>query len=217
LAAQSNAEKLWSNMEAYGLAAICLILGIAAGYIIHGPQNLTATSAAPVTAQAAQPAMNGGGMQVSPEGLKHMAVKQAEPLMAKLEKNPNDPDLLAQIGKTYLVAHQFESASEYYERSAKIRPDVRTLTTLGGAYHLAGADDKALGAWKRALKIDPTYADALFNYGLIEWKSKSDPKAAIAAWNKLLQSNPNHPQRAQVEEMIARAKKDAETAAITLK
>jgi cytochrome c-type biogenesis protein CcmH/NrfG len=149
-------------------------------------------------------------MQVSPEGLKHMAVKQAEPLMAKLEKNPNDADLLAQIAKTYLVGHQFDSAAEYYERSVKIKPDVRTLTTLGGAYHLAGADDKALGAWKRALKIDPNYADALFNYGLIEWKSQSDPNAAIVAWTKLLQANPNHPQRARVEEMIALAKKDAE-------
>jgi cytochrome c-type biogenesis protein CcmH/NrfG len=215
MSADNAAGKLWSNAEAYGLAAICLALGIVAGYLIHGPKSLTVTSASPspTSARAVPQAPIGDGMQVSKEGLEHMAVKQAEPLMAKLEKNPNDPDLLAQIGKVYLVAHQFESATKYYERAVKIKSDPRTLTTLGGAYHLAGADDRALGAWKRALQADPTYADALFNYGLIKWKSESDPNAAIAAWNKLLQTNPNHPQRARVEEMIARAKKDAETAA----
>lgn len=203
-----NSERSWGNIEAYGLAAICLVLGIAAGYLIHGPQRL-ATSAAITPQQTAHASPDGGTAQNMPEALKHMALKQAEPLVAKLAKNPNDADLLAQIGKTYLMAHQFESATEYYERSAKIKPEVRTLTTLGGAYHLAGDDAKALDAWKRALAIDPNSADALFNYGLVKWQFESDSNAAITAWEKLLKSNPNHPQRAHVEDMIARAKKHA--------
>ncbi len=209
--ADKGARDLWSNTQAYGLAVICLLLGIAAGYFLHGPQPPASATVASAPQQAPQQAPDNGSMQVTPEGLKHMAAKQGEPMLAKLAKNPNDATLLAQIGKTYLSAQQFQTAAEYYERSVKIKPDAGILTTLGGVYHFEGADDKALDAWKRALQIDPNNADALFNFGLVKWQYESDPKAAVAAWNRLLKANPNHPQRARVEEMIARAKKHFDT------
>ena len=115
----------------------------------------------------------------------------------------------------YLSAQQFQTAADYYERSAKIKPDAGVLTTLGGVYHFEGADEKALDAWKRALQIDPNNADALFNFGLVKWQYESDPKAAVAAWNQLLKANPNHPQRARVEAMIARAKRHFDREAVT--
>lgn len=201
-------RELWSNTQAYGLAIICLLLGVAAGYVAHGPTRpVRAVNPVEAQQQPTQQSPHGpGGMQVTPEQLEHMAVKQAEPMLAELEKNPNNAKLLAEVGRTYLSAHQFQTAIEYYEKSVKIKPDPRVLTTLGGAYHYAGSDDKALDAWNRALKIDPNNADALFNFGLVKWKSESDPNAAIAAWSKILKAYPNHPQRARVEEMIARAK-----------
>jgi len=213
--ADKGARDWWSNTQAYGLAVICLLLGIAAGYFIRGPQPPASATVVSAPQQAPQQVPDNSSMQVTPEGLKHMAEKQAEPLLAKLEKNPNDAALLAQIGKAYLNAHQFQTAVEYYERSVKIKPDAGILTTLGGVYHFEGADDKALDAWKRALQIDPNNADALFNFGLGKWQYASDPKAAVAAWNRLLKTNPNHPQRARVEEMIARAKKHFDTPAGT--
>ncbi len=41
--------------------------------------------------------------------------------------------------------------------------------------------------------------------------SQGDREAAIAAWQKLLKTNPNHPKRAQVEELLAQAKQHSET------
>jgi cytochrome c-type biogenesis protein CcmH/NrfG len=87
------------------------------------------------------------------------------------------------------------------------------LNTLGGAYHFAGARDKALDAWQRALKIDPNHADSLVNIGLVKWREQGDATAAIAAWRQMLKCNPQHPQRAQVEKMIAQAEKHAGMAA----
>jgi cytochrome c-type biogenesis protein CcmH/NrfG len=37
-----------------------------------------------------------------------------------------------------------------------------------------------------------------------------DPKGATQAWEKLLERNPNYPQKQQIEECIARAKQHAE-------
>jgi cytochrome c-type biogenesis protein CcmH/NrfG len=201
-----SAPSTWSNVQAYGMAAVCLLLGLAAGYFMRGSQPASTASTASAPQQDAQHASEAGNMQVTPEAMKHMADKQAEPLLAKLEKNRNDAALLAQIGRTYLSAQQFQTAAEYYERSVKIKPDAGVLTTLGGVYHFEGADAKALEAWNRALQIDPGNPDALFNSGMVKWQAEGDPKAAIAAWTKLLKANPNHPQRKQVEEMIARAK-----------
>jgi cytochrome c-type biogenesis protein CcmH/NrfG len=207
-----TASNMWSNVQAYGMAAVCLLLGFAAGYFLRGSQPVAPATTA-TAPPATQPASDAAKMQVSPEALKHMAEKQAEPLLTRLEKNPNDPALLADIGKTYLAAQQFKTATEYYERSVKIKPSADTLNTLGGAYHFAGEDNKALDAWQRALIIDPKNPDALFNVGMVKWQVEGNPKAAIESWTKLVKANPNHPQRKRVEELIARAKKHVDQAA----
>jgi cytochrome c-type biogenesis protein CcmH/NrfG len=204
---------MWSNAQAYGMAVLCLLLGIAAGYFLRGSQPTAPGPTASTPQAATPPAPDASNMQVSPEALKHMAEKQAEPLLARLEKNPNDPALLADLGKTYLAAQQFKTAIDYYERSVKIKPSTDTLNTLGGAYHFAGEDNKALEAWQRALAIDPKNPDALFNVGMVKWQVEGDPKAAIESWTKLVKTNPNHPQRKRVEELIARARKHVGQAA----
>ncbi|HEX6879145.1 MAG TPA: tetratricopeptide repeat protein [Terriglobales bacterium] len=200
---QQSAKNSWSGGLAYSMAGICLLVGVAAGYLIHGP-NRAVVAASASDADVNQPA----AIQMpSPDQLKHMADKKVEPVLGKLKEDPNDPVLLAEAAKTYLYAHQVDTAIEYYEKSVKIKPDPKVLTTLGGAYHFSGNDDAALDAWNRALKIDPDFADALVNIGLVQLQSKANPEAAIEAWSRMLKSNPNHPQRAKVEKMIAGARK----------
>jgi len=199
----------WSSAQTYVMAVVCLLLGLAVGFLLHGP---AAAKVVPRTA-ASQVSNGQATVQVTPDQLKQMADKQAEPLLAKLQQNSNDAAILAELGKIYLHTQQFQIAAEYYERSAKASPDPETLTTLATVYHFAQADDKAIETLNRALQIDSKYANALFNLGMLKWQAQSDPKAAIAAWEKLLKTNPNHPKRAQVEEMIARAKQHVEMSA----
>jgi len=197
---RNEPSKLWSNAQAYTFAVICLVLGILVGYLVHPPKAAVAKVPQP------PPAMGAMGTMPTPEQLKHMADKKAEPLLAALQKQPNDPALLTKVAETYLVAQQFQTAETYYERAAASRPDAKTLTQLASSYYYGGDADKAIATLDRALQVDPKYPDALFNLGTIQWRAKADPKAAIAAWEKLLKTNPHHPKRAQVEEAIARAK-----------
>jgi cytochrome c-type biogenesis protein CcmH/NrfG len=41
---------------------------------------------------------------------------------------------------------------------------------------------------------------------MLKWQVRGDVKGAIASWEKLVKTNPNHPQVEQVKKMIARAK-----------
>ncbi len=195
-------NKLWSTTQAYVIAVCCLLLGATAGYFLRASRTVPA----PAAAKETHSAMPQAGQQPTPEQMKHMADKQAEPLLLKLQANPNDADLLVQVGRSYLAAHQFSTAVPYYERAAAVKPSARVFVSLGSAYYYSEAPDKALAAFQQALALEPGSADALFNIGLIKWQSFGDPQGAVDAWQKLLKANPNHPRRAQVEEMIARAK-----------
>ncbi len=193
----------WNSAQAYSLAVICLILGTAVGYLLHAPAN-AGFPAATVTRPSA-PA-GGKGTMPSADDMKRMADKQAAPLLAELQKNPKDADLLSKVGQTYLAAQQFQTAQQYLEQSVAIKTNSENLNALAFVYYSVGNVDKGIETLNRALKINPNDPKVLFNLGMYEWHGKSDPKAAIAAWQTFVKANPNDPKRPQVEKMIAQAK-----------
>ena len=198
--------KFWSNAQAYGMAIICLLLGIAAGYLLHAPAVASPTSSiSNVTAPT--PASNAAPQMPSAADMKRMADKQVAPLLADLEKHPNDADLLAKIAHGYMAAQQFKTAQEYYEKSIAVEPKVDALNELAFVYVKLGDLDRGIAALNKALSIDPKNPQVLFNLGYFEWKGKADPKAAIAAWEAFLKADPNSPKKAEVEQMLAQAKK----------
>jgi cytochrome c-type biogenesis protein CcmH/NrfG len=196
----------WTPAQRYGFFFVCLVLGIIVGYLVHGPSPAAAPIAPRPPAQQNSPESAAAPARPTPEQMKRMADKKTEPLLADLQKHPKDVALLTKIGQTYFYGGQLSLAAQYYERAANVKPDPAILTALGAIYHYAGDDKKATESVNRALQIDPNFADALFSLGMLKWQSQSDPKGAITAWQKLLKENPNHPRRADVEELIARAK-----------
>ena len=194
-------ESGWKAHHVYLMAVACLIIGVAVGYFLRGSQspasNIPTVSKMPEAQPTSAP---------TPEQVKHMGNKMAEPILAELQKNPNDPELLSKAASIYFRSSQFPLAVEYYERALKVKPTAEGYVSLSNAYHYAENDNKALEALNKALEIDPKSANALFNLGMLDWQVKNDPQAAIAAWQRLLKLNPNHPRRAQVEMMIAKAK-----------
>lgn len=197
--------KSWTAIQAYTMATVCLILGILVGYLLNSPKPAAPVSA--MTAVAPQPGPNGmGGGMPSAGDMKRMADKQVAPLLAELQKNPNDPDLLDKIGRSYMAAQQYLNAREYLEKSVAAKPTVETLNELAFVNYSMGDADKGIAALNQALRIEPKNPKVLFNLGMFEWHGKSDPKAAIAAWERFVKANPNDPKRAEAEHLIAQAK-----------
>ncbi|HVN18617.1 MAG TPA: tetratricopeptide repeat protein [Dongiaceae bacterium] len=198
--------KFWNNTQAYGMAVICLLLGVSAGYLLHAPVAASPTPSASGEVSAPSPSKPAPQMP-SAADMKRMADKQVEPLLVDLQKHPNDADLLAKIAHAYMAAQQFQSAQQYYEKSVAVKPNPETLNELAFVYVKLGDLDRGIATLNKALKIDPKNPQALFNLGVFEWKGKADPKAAIAAWQALLKADPDNPKKAQVEQMMAQAKK----------
>ncbi len=206
----------FTTVQAYTLAVITLVIGIAVGYFARG----SASSAPAESAQAATPAMTGsnpiGAAQLpgigssqqpqqatSPEAL----ATAAGPFLAQLKTNPNDFDTLSKLGNLYYDGQAYPQAVEYYEKAVAVQPnnaDVRT--DLGTSYWYTGDADKAIANFEKALAIRPNHPGTLFNLGIVKWQGKKDPKGAVVEWEKLLATNPDYPQKEQVQVLIERAK-----------
>ncbi len=131
----------------------------------------------------------------------------AESQVAALEQagreDPNNADIKVQIGNAYYDMGQYQKAAQAYEESLKLRPENPGVETdLATCYHELGQDDKALSTLDRVLQSHPNFPQALFNKGIVLQVGKNDPKAAVAVWEALLRSNPNYPQRAELEQKI---------------
>ena len=203
----------WSVPQAAALVVVCLLAGTAGGWLIRKsapaatPQQLT--SPAPPQVASAPPPSNFGlqNSAPSPEQLKAAADAQAAPLLEKLKADPNNAGLLTNAGNIYYDAKLYKTAIEYYERSLKIQPaDTSVRTDLGTAYWYTGDADTAIAQFNKSLTYDPNKSDTLFNLGVVRWQGKKDGPGAVAAWQKLLATNPSYPNKDAVEQMMAQAR-----------
>jgi len=88
-----------------------------------------------------------------------------------------------------------------------LRPQSPSVETdLATCYHLLGQHDRALEILDKVLQYRPHFAQALFNKGIVLHSGRNDLKGAIAAWEELLRTNPNLPQRADIEQRIEQLK-----------
>ncbi|MBZ5678904.1 MAG: tetratricopeptide repeat protein [Acidobacteriia bacterium] len=206
---KNAASENWTGVQAYTLAVICLLVGVGGGWLFRGSQS--PASAAPVnSASAAPPVSMDAGAQPTPDQLKRMADVQAAPLLEKLKSDPNNAELLASIGNFYYDAQQYQPAIEYYQRALKSRPsDAAIRTDMATAYWYLGNPDTAIDEFNKALTYEPQKPNTLFNLGIVKWQGKMDIDGAVAAWQKLLDTNPNYEARDKVEQLMAQAKKHA--------
>lgn len=215
--AKTNTSATWTSTQAYVLAIICLVAGVAVGYLIRGSSMdfVNSSGAQSQTAGSSAPPSSGGsvmpppvGSQPTPEQMKKMADAQAAPLLGQLKNSPNDAELLTKIGNVYYDAQDFPDAVKYYEDSLRVNPNAYDVRTdMGTAYHYMGQTDRALSEYDKVLKVDPKHANALYNQGMVRWQDRNDLKGAIESWKKLLATNPDYPKekRDQLEQMIAKA------------
>jgi cytochrome c-type biogenesis protein CcmH/NrfG len=195
--------------QVYSMAAFCLAVGLGIGYLMRGAQLAapSPTNTAPASTLATTPAgTKHMGHRPSLDEMRQMADKQAAPLLDKLKSNPHDSSLLVQVGAIYHTTHRFKEAADYYTRALEGDPkNVEVRTKLASSLYRGGDIEGAIAQLNRALTFDPRDANALFDLGMIKLQGKGDPKGALAAWQRLLKTNPQlSPERkATVMKLIA--------------
>jgi cytochrome c-type biogenesis protein CcmH/NrfG len=215
---KTTTPNTWSNTQAFALAGISLLLGLCGGWLIrksagmNGAENaqvVSAPTAAPapvVPVQGLPTNMNPQMAQPSPTELKQAADSQAAPMLEQLKTDSNNAALLAQVGNIYYDVKAYPTAIEYYERSLQVQPsDSSVRTDMGTAYWYTGDADKAIAEFNKALTYEPNKSDALFNLGIVKWQGKKDGPGAVAAWQKLLETNPGYSGKDNVLQLIAQA------------
>ena len=204
---QPKITNAWTDVQAYALAVVCLLIGIAGGWFIRGSQS----PAGPETASAAISdvgAAQGSAQAPSPAQMQKMAEAQAAPLLEKLKADPVNAELLENIGNIYYDTQQYPTAIDYYERALKVRPaNTGARTDMATAYWYIGNADTAIAEFQKALSYEPNKPNTLFNLGIVEWQGKMDINKAVANWQKLLDTNPNYEGKDKVLQLIAEAQK----------
>jgi cytochrome c-type biogenesis protein CcmH/NrfG len=201
-----RAGAAWSSREVLLLALVCLTLGLVVGYMFRGPSASAPVASAPTPAGgAAQP--TGAPSSAPPAPTAESLQPLAAPLLAALRADPKNFDTLVQLGNLYYDNKVYPPAIEYYTRALELRPkEVNVHTDLGTAYWYSNFPDKAVKEYEKSLAIDLTHANTLFNLGIVRAQGLNDNAGAIAAWEKLLQTNPQYPQKQRVLELIAQAR-----------
>jgi tetratricopeptide (TPR) repeat protein len=212
-------DSTWRPAQAYLMAVVCFVIGCAIGYLLRGsapPKPAAAVVAAPVANAAPSSAPDASAAAPSLEDMKRMGDKQAQPLLTELQAKPNDAALLNKTALTYKAAHQFEKAAEYFKKSLDTDPkNIAVRADYASCLYYLGDVDGALAQLNKSLTYDPKHPGTLFNIGVIELNGKHDADAAVAAWQKLLNLNPDLPQKNkdQVLHMIEAAKQSKATVA----
>lgn len=204
---KKSAASQWTSLQAYTLTVICLLLGIAAGWLLRGSQS---PAVAAESASATPPAAMGmsANSQPTSEQLKAMGDAQAKPLLEKLKADPQNAELLTSIGNIYYDTQQFPTAISYYLQCLKLQPEnTGVRTDMATAYWYSGDTDTAISEFKKSLSYEPNKPNTLFNLGIVEWQGKMDIKSAVADWKKLLETNPNYQAKDTVLNLIAQAEK----------
>lgn len=218
-----------SRITVYVRAAVCLVVGLAAGYLTRGSlspasaarsavsvgqisvpnlidvANSTTIGALKQFPRAPSASIKSGRMPTLTD-MKQMADTQAAPMLEKLKTDPNNSVLLSQVAATYHTTHQFKQAADYYERAVKEDPkNVALRTRFASSLYRSGDVDGAITQLNQALVYDPKDANSLFDLGMIRLKGKRDGKGALAAWQRLLNANPqlSEDRRATVQSLMA--------------
>jgi cytochrome c-type biogenesis protein CcmH/NrfG len=171
------------------VGAVCLAVGLAAGFYF-GRQ---ASPALPV-AEAPPGTVPNPAAFLQDEAALKMA----------LQASPNDLNTMVRLGNLYYDQGRFRDASDWYGRALERDPkNVGVRTDRGTSLWSLGQADAAIAEFQKSLEIEPSHPQTLYNLGVVQLNGKNNPQEARKAWEKLLATNPNYPERAKVEEQLA--------------
>lgn len=162
-------------------AAIGVLLGFIAGYFAGGGGR---------PGSPAGPAGEDGGREAS--------LRQA------IEKDPENPKLLAALGNFYYDRENWDGAIAAYERARrKASKDPSLLSDLGAAYRGRGEFRMAESCFSKAREADPNHWQSLVNLTLLAAYDLRDSAGAKLHLEELKRRFPGVPGLDRIEKQIA--------------
>jgi cytochrome c-type biogenesis protein CcmH/NrfG len=132
---------------------------------------------------------------------------RVQELTSKIKQNPKDFDSIVELANLNFDQKNYDDAIKLYRKALEIRPEAMDVhTDMGMAMFYQNRFDEAIAEFERTLNADPKNAEALFILGVAMLHGKNDTKRALEYWQKLVETNPNHPQAGLVREQIKKLK-----------
>jgi len=113
-------------------------------------------------------------------------------LRKSLEINPDQEDILLNLGVALSEIDEFSDALDYFDKVIKLNANIPLAHfNQGLVYRYLNQLDNALNSYKNALKISPNYLDALNGIGRI-YHIKKEYYQAIEYYDKAIKSQYNY-------------------------
>ena len=131
-------------------------------------------------------------------------------LWATLGCGGDSADKYIQEGFVNFQQQKYDEAIASYEKAIKLEPRAAAAYNMMGMayrfkYNKLGVPEfrqKEMAAFQKAVEIDPKNWVAMINLATDYYADGEKGKAA-ALFKKALELNPNHPEKVQIEKMIA--------------
>jgi len=119
-------------------------------------------------------------------------------------------DKYIQEGFVYFQQQKYDEAIASYEKAIRLEPRAAPAYNMIGMayrfkYNRLGAPElrqKEMAAFQKAIEIDPKNWVAMINLATTYHADGQSGKAA-ALFKKALELNPNHPEKAEIQKLIA--------------
>jgi cytochrome c-type biogenesis protein CcmH/NrfG len=175
-----------------GIVAFAVIAGIALAYGLGARlpgQTITGNQAANRQSSA-----------------KAAAKARVRALQAEVRAKPEDVAARLALAQAYMGSQNGADALAQFRAAAKLDPsNPEPFAYSGWLIRLQGFPDQGLTLIDKAITIGPDYPDARFFKGVILFRDKSQPDAAIAEFQRYLVAAPDSPLAPQVRQLLAQA------------
>ena len=173
-----------SRAQAAVMLFVGLLVGFGAGYFAGGGGK-----------PAGAGAMAAGG---GPGG------DRLAELTRSLERDPENPEILMDLGNLYYDREDWDRAVATYEKARRKAPkNPNLLSDLGAAHRNRGEFELAVAYFQKARENDANHWQSLLNWLLVEAYDRRDAVAAQRLFDEVKQRYPEIPQIEKIQEQIS--------------
>lgn len=155
--------------------------------------------------------MGGGGQMGGPMGgMQGIDMEHLRELMQTMEKNPNDPKVLLELGNTFMMMQAWDKALEFLDQAVKLKPgDLQIHRALGMVHFERKQYPLARKSFELVLAREPGDVLAHYNLGILLKHYMNKPAEGDQHFRRVVQLGSANPEvmKSAEQELMPAAKK----------